>query len=323
MAKKHNIFFSIRIKCGKIHLFRMMSAVQIGCSTSDLNEIITYPSRPIRGSARGECWDWAIVCLVLPAANARTSTPCLIPNHARRMLDSFHTSVLLYTSSILLTFLTNTMFFYAHVTVRQKYLNISVSVLCERGVSIIHSVSYGFSLLFIISCTGEYVVMTTYFHLKRKIGYFVIQTYLPCIMTVILSQVSFWLNRESVPARTVFGEDFHPCCLLMRKCNPQVKLFKLWGYIKPCRCALYSRKNAFGLFFPCFYPPSWNNRKRRVNESTRDGIKSLCSEWKFVQFKKLDFNFFLGFCRMYNLIKEQILFGIETIYYFCLPHCTL
>ncbi|ETE61637.1 Gamma-aminobutyric acid receptor subunit alpha-2, partial [Ophiophagus hannah] len=46
--------------------------------------------------------------------------------------------------------------------------------------------------------------MTAHFHLKRKIGYFVIQTYLPCIMTVILSQVSFWLNRESVPARTVF-----------------------------------------------------------------------------------------------------------------------
>ncbi|KAF5890871.1 gamma-aminobutyric acid receptor subunit alpha-2-like isoform X1, partial [Clarias magur] len=55
------------------------------------------------------------------------------------------------------------------------------------------------------SSTGEYTVMTVHFHLKRKIGYFVIQTYLPCIMTVILSQVSFWLNRESVPARTVFG----------------------------------------------------------------------------------------------------------------------
>lgn len=62
--------------------------------------------------------------------------------------------------------------------------------------------------MFLSSPSGEYVVMTTYFHLKRKIGYFVIQTYLPCIMTVILSQVSFWLNRESVPARTVFGE----CC---------------------------------------------------------------------------------------------------------------
>uniref|UniRef100_A0A8C5V102 Gamma-aminobutyric acid receptor subunit alpha-2 n=1 Tax=Microcebus murinus TaxID=30608 RepID=A0A8C5V102_MICMU len=59
------------------------------------------------------------------------------------------------------------------------------------------------------SSTGEYTVMTAHFHLKRKIGYFVIQTYLPCIMTVILSQVSFWLNRESVPARTVFGEWAH------------------------------------------------------------------------------------------------------------------
>lgn len=61
---------------------------------------------------------------------------------------------------------------------------------------------------------GEYVVMTTHFHLKRKIGYFVIQTYLPCIMTVILSQVSFWLNRESVPARTVFGK-----CQSRRACK--------------------------------------------------------------------------------------------------------
>ncbi|XP_007440773.1 gamma-aminobutyric acid receptor subunit alpha-5-like [Python bivittatus] len=57
----------------------------------------------------------------------------------------------------------------------------------------------------ISTSTGEYTIMRAHFHLKRKIGYFVIQTYLPCIMTVILSQVSFWLNRESVPARTVFG----------------------------------------------------------------------------------------------------------------------
>lgn len=47
--------------------------------------------------------------------------------------------------------------------------------------------------------------MTVYFHLRRKMGYFMIQTYIPCIMTVILSQVSFWINKESVPARTVFG----------------------------------------------------------------------------------------------------------------------
>ncbi|XP_072846388.2 gamma-aminobutyric acid receptor subunit alpha-6 isoform X1 [Pogona vitticeps] len=56
------------------------------------------------------------------------------------------------------------------------------------------------------SNTGEYVIMTVYFHLQRKMGYFMIQIYTPCIMTVILSQVSFWINKESVPARTVFGE---------------------------------------------------------------------------------------------------------------------
>uniref|UniRef100_A0ACB8EJ56 Gamma-aminobutyric acid receptor subunit alpha-6 n=1 Tax=Sphaerodactylus townsendi TaxID=933632 RepID=A0ACB8EJ56_9SAUR len=55
------------------------------------------------------------------------------------------------------------------------------------------------------SNTGEYVTMTVYFHLQRKMGYFMIQIYTPCIMTVILSQVSFWINKESVPARTVFG----------------------------------------------------------------------------------------------------------------------
>ncbi|XP_057716582.1 gamma-aminobutyric acid receptor subunit alpha-5-like [Corythoichthys intestinalis] len=57
----------------------------------------------------------------------------------------------------------------------------------------------------IYTSSGQYTVMMAHFYLKRKIGYFVIQTYMPCFMTVILSQVSFWLNRESVPARTVFG----------------------------------------------------------------------------------------------------------------------
>ncbi|XP_062868132.1 gamma-aminobutyric acid receptor subunit alpha-6 [Trichomycterus rosablanca] len=55
------------------------------------------------------------------------------------------------------------------------------------------------------SNTGEYMVMTVHFHLQRKMGFFLIQTYIPCIMTVILAQVSFWINKESVPARTVFG----------------------------------------------------------------------------------------------------------------------
>uniref|UniRef100_A0A8C8B958 Gamma-aminobutyric acid type A receptor subunit alpha6 n=1 Tax=Otus sunia TaxID=257818 RepID=A0A8C8B958_9STRI len=55
------------------------------------------------------------------------------------------------------------------------------------------------------SNTGEYSLQLLYFHLQRKIGYYVIQTYIPCIMTVVLSQIVFWINKESVPARTVAG----------------------------------------------------------------------------------------------------------------------
>lgn len=48
-------------------------------------------------------------------------------------------------------------------------------------------------------------MQVVHFHLQRKIGYYLIQTYIPLIMIVVLSQVSFWINKESVPARTVAG----------------------------------------------------------------------------------------------------------------------
>ncbi|KAM9497005.1 gamma-aminobutyric acid receptor subunit alpha-6a [Clarias gariepinus] len=53
--------------------------------------------------------------------------------------------------------------------------------------------------------TGQYSVKMVYFILQRKLGYHLIQTYIPLIMVVVLSQVSFWINKESVPARTVAG----------------------------------------------------------------------------------------------------------------------
>ncbi|XP_012695998.1 gamma-aminobutyric acid receptor subunit gamma-3-like [Clupea harengus] len=52
---------------------------------------------------------------------------------------------------------------------------------------------------------GDYVVMTVYFDLSRRMGYFTIQTYIPCILTVVLSWVSFWINKDAAPARTALG----------------------------------------------------------------------------------------------------------------------
>ncbi|RXN06772.1 gamma-aminobutyric acid receptor subunit gamma-1-like protein [Labeo rohita] len=53
--------------------------------------------------------------------------------------------------------------------------------------------------------SGEYVVMTIFFDLSRRMGYFTIQTYIPCSMIVVLSWVSFWINKDAVPARTSLG----------------------------------------------------------------------------------------------------------------------
>ncbi|XP_064865447.1 gamma-aminobutyric acid receptor subunit gamma-3 [Oncorhynchus nerka] len=52
---------------------------------------------------------------------------------------------------------------------------------------------------------GDYIVMTVLFDLSRRMGYFTIQTYIPCILTVVLSWVSFWIKKDATPARTALG----------------------------------------------------------------------------------------------------------------------
>ncbi|KAJ8407266.1 hypothetical protein AAFF_G00278400 [Aldrovandia affinis] len=58
---------------------------------------------------------------------------------------------------------------------------------------------------FVKTSAGDYVVMTVYFDLSRRMGYFTIQTYIPCILTVVLSWVSFWIKKDATPARTALG----------------------------------------------------------------------------------------------------------------------
>lgn len=53
--------------------------------------------------------------------------------------------------------------------------------------------------------TGAYQRLSLSFKLKRNIGYFVFQTYLPSILIVMLSWVSFWINHEATSARVALG----------------------------------------------------------------------------------------------------------------------
>lgn len=43
------------------------------------------------------------------------------------------------------------------------------------------------------------------FHLQRHMGNFLIQVYGPCVLLVVLSWVSFWLNREATADRVSLG----------------------------------------------------------------------------------------------------------------------
>uniref|UniRef100_A0A914D0N0 Ig-like domain-containing protein n=1 Tax=Acrobeloides nanus TaxID=290746 RepID=A0A914D0N0_9BILA len=53
--------------------------------------------------------------------------------------------------------------------------------------------------------TGEYSCLRTTLQLQRQFSYYLLQLYIPSTMLVIVSWVSFWLDRSAVPARVTLG----------------------------------------------------------------------------------------------------------------------
>lgn len=53
--------------------------------------------------------------------------------------------------------------------------------------------------------TGEYSCVIVNLIFKREFSYYLIQIYIPCIMLVIVSWVSFWLDPNAIPARVSLG----------------------------------------------------------------------------------------------------------------------
>ena len=55
------------------------------------------------------------------------------------------------------------------------------------------------------SHTGNYSCIYAKFLLNRQFHYYLVQTYVPTILIVILSWVSFWIDETAVPARITLG----------------------------------------------------------------------------------------------------------------------
>ncbi|PRD37201.1 UNVERIFIED_CONTAM: GluClalpha [Trichonephila clavipes] len=52
---------------------------------------------------------------------------------------------------------------------------------------------------------GEYSCLKAEFNLQRSIGFHLVQSYLPTVLIVVISWVSFWLDVEAIPARITLG----------------------------------------------------------------------------------------------------------------------
>ena len=57
----------------------------------------------------------------------------------------------------------------------------------------------------IFAFLGIHSSLQVQFKLQRHMGNFVIQVYGPCVLLVVISWVSFWLNREATSDRISLG----------------------------------------------------------------------------------------------------------------------
>ena len=53
--------------------------------------------------------------------------------------------------------------------------------------------------------TGTFTCLAAVFKMKRSPGYLVFSTYIPSVLIVVMSWISFWIKPEAVPARVTLG----------------------------------------------------------------------------------------------------------------------
>uniref|UniRef100_S4RWK8 Neurotransmitter-gated ion-channel ligand-binding domain-containing protein n=1 Tax=Petromyzon marinus TaxID=7757 RepID=S4RWK8_PETMA len=57
----------------------------------------------------------------------------------------------------------------------------------------------------VVVTTGNFSMLKANFKLRRLMGFYLTQTYLPSALLVLLSWISFWINPDAAPARVALG----------------------------------------------------------------------------------------------------------------------
>uniref|UniRef100_A0A8C3WK34 Gamma-aminobutyric acid receptor subunit epsilon n=1 Tax=Catagonus wagneri TaxID=51154 RepID=A0A8C3WK34_9CETA len=57
----------------------------------------------------------------------------------------------------------------------------------------------------VATLAGDFMVLTLFFNVSRRFGFVAFQNYVPSSVTTMISWISFWLKKDSAPARTSLG----------------------------------------------------------------------------------------------------------------------
>jgi hypothetical protein len=90
--------------------------------------------------------------------------------------------------------------------------------------------------------------------MKRDIRYYIIQVYVPSILIVALSWVSFWLDLDAIPARVSLGV-LTALTLNTHGSSIQAQLPKVQAHASciepPCKASAYCNEGLITFWRPC------------------------------------------------------------------------
>uniref|UniRef100_A0A8C1YVA9 Gamma-aminobutyric acid type A receptor beta1 subunit n=1 Tax=Cyprinus carpio TaxID=7962 RepID=A0A8C1YVA9_CYPCA len=133
-----------------------------------------------------------------------------------------------------------------------------------------------------VFATGSYPRLSLSFKLKRNIGYFILQTYMPSTLITILSWVSFWINYDASAARVALGVCM---CVCVRETLPKIPYVKAIDiYLMGCFVFVFLALLEYAFVNYIFFGRGPHLQKKVAEKATKSNNEKCRMESNKVQF---------------------------------------